>query len=474
MLPRQKTLYALIRWGYDLLTAHEQLALQRLSTLVGSWNMEAAAAIVGGDEIPAQSVFEIVTSLIDKSLILAEPHGDETRYSSLESTRAFALDELEASGRQQEAARAHARYFARLVTDALDAQQRNDAAAFATIRREYANVTVALQWTLSGPGDFDLGLGLVQSLWDFWQGSGRYREAQRWLERVLDREDDEERSRPFAVWLAKATMNLGDARNALAYALPLIARCADANDGQGLHLARRMAASAYFEMNDLVAARAQIEAMLAEPCVRTDERALTLGYLAYIDMSDGKIESAQRLLAEAVQLDVPSSLQSWLHEYYGIALFLGGNTDEAIEYARKCLAYEEGVHNSTRGALASLTLAWCWLATAEYDRARVALRRAVREPTLTTRPDYLCACFEAFALFNVEQGEAVRAATLLGFARAERKRRGVRAPYERILSMLKQAEKSIESAIGLVAFDAAVKRGGWLSLDAATNEALST
>ncbi len=268
-------------------------------------------------------------------------------------------------------------------------------------------------------------------------------------------------------------MNLGEVREALDRALPLIARCVQASDEGGLHLARRIAASAYLELNDTVHAREQIQAMLTERCVGSEERALSLGYLAYVEIHDGSLDEALRLLAEAVSLDVPPSIQSWIHEYYGIALFLRGRTEEAIEHTQACLAYEDSVRNGTRGALASLTLAWCWIATGEFGRARIALRRAVRESTLTTRPDYLCACFDAFALLAVERGEPTRGATILGFARAERDRRGARAPYERVLTMMNHAQASMQESIGSAAFESAVTRGGWLSLESVTNEALA-
>lgn len=472
-LPRQRTLYALIRWGYDLLTSQEQRAFARLGVLVGSWNIASARAVVALDDITEDEVFDLVTSLVDKSLIIVEPRGDEVRYSWLESTRAFALETLQSSGDAERVARVHAVHFAGFAKQTMQRREREDATAFKAIRSEYGSIAAALHWALASDGDLELGLELVHDLWEFWQGSGRYREAQAWITRVFEHHIDEARSRLFGVWLTKATMNLGDAQSALAHALPLIDRCTQAQDAASLHLARRMAAAAYFELNDVAAARAQIEAMLAEPCVRAEERALTLGYLGYIEMTDDNVEAALRHFEQSIALDVPSGLKSWLHEYYGIALFLAGRTDEAIEYARKCLRYEDGVLNGTRGALASLALAWCWLDTGELGQARTALRRAVKEATLSTRPDYVCACFSGFALLAHQRSEPALAATLLGFARAERERRHVRPPFARIRAIIAAAERRIEESIGAAAFESAITRGGWLSLDAATNEALT-
>lgn len=472
-LPRQKTLHALIRWGYDLLSPAEQRALQRLSVLVGTWSIEAATALVAGDDTAEAEVLDLVTSLVDKSLLIAEPRGDRMRYRSLESTRAFAVECLEASGMRKQAGLVHARHFYESVKAVLEAPERDDARAFKAISHEYDNVQAALHWTLAVAADVNLGIALVDVLWDFWQGSGYYRDAQRWIERVLKIGVDEERARHFSVRLTKATMNLGDANGTLELALPLIPRCLHAQDWAGLHLARRMAASAYHELNEVDSAREQVELMLAEPCVGIEERALSLGYLACIEVRDGNAEQAVALCEEAAELDVSRALRAWIELNHAFALFLTGKIPQAIEQGRAALAYEESVGNHTHCAVISLTLAWCRLAAGELGPARLALRRAIREPSLATRHNLYCDSFDGFAVLAQAHGEPTHAAILFGFAGAERRRRGVDEHYERIEQLSEAAQRQTEEALGKVAFEATVARGAWLSADAAIAEALS-
>jgi predicted ATPase len=98
-LPRQQTLKATLEWSYNLLSLPEQAMLQRLSVFGGSWTIEAATAVTGGETIEPAEVFDLVGSLIDKSIIVpvAHPSG-EGRYRLLESTRAFGLERLIAAG----------------------------------------------------------------------------------------------------------------------------------------------------------------------------------------------------------------------------------------------------------------------------------------------------------------------------------------------------------------------------------------
>jgi predicted ATPase/class 3 adenylate cyclase len=110
MLPRQQTLRALIDWSYDLLDKRERVLFRRLGIFVNGFALEGAAA-VGSDEPRGElDVFDVLASLVDKSLVLAEPQGDALRYRLLESTRAYALEKLDAAGERDQLAGRHLRY----------------------------------------------------------------------------------------------------------------------------------------------------------------------------------------------------------------------------------------------------------------------------------------------------------------------------------------------------------------------------
>ncbi|HVO89269.1 MAG TPA: tetratricopeptide repeat protein [Casimicrobiaceae bacterium] len=89
-LERQQTLRALVSWSYDLLQKPEQVLLDRLSCFAGGFDLEAAEAVCGFDPLFPEDVLDLVTSLVEKSLVMVEQHDDGSRYGMLETIREFA------------------------------------------------------------------------------------------------------------------------------------------------------------------------------------------------------------------------------------------------------------------------------------------------------------------------------------------------------------------------------------------------
>ena len=110
-LPRQKTLSALIDWSYDLLTPQEQLLFARLGVFAGGFGLEAATTVCGGEDLDEIDILDLLASLTDKSLVVADTSGDTERYRLLESTAAYALEKLSAAGEREALTRRHAEYF---------------------------------------------------------------------------------------------------------------------------------------------------------------------------------------------------------------------------------------------------------------------------------------------------------------------------------------------------------------------------
>jgi predicted ATPase len=72
-VPRQQTLQALIDWSYDLLTERERAVLRRLSVFAGGWTLEAAEAVAAAGDVPEADVLDLVSNLVEKSLVAADP-----------------------------------------------------------------------------------------------------------------------------------------------------------------------------------------------------------------------------------------------------------------------------------------------------------------------------------------------------------------------------------------------------------------
>jgi predicted ATPase len=101
VLPRQQTLRALIDWSYDLLDERERTLFRRLGIFANGFVLEGAVAVGSDEELDELDVIDVLASLVDKSLVLAEPQGDAVRYRLLESTRAYALEKLIAAGERE-------------------------------------------------------------------------------------------------------------------------------------------------------------------------------------------------------------------------------------------------------------------------------------------------------------------------------------------------------------------------------------
>ncbi len=110
-LPRQQTMRALIDWSHDLLDERERALFRRLGIFVNGFTLEGAVAVgSSADDLDELDVFDVLASLVDKSLVLAEPQGDALRYGLLESTRAYAVEKLDGAGERDATAGRHLHY----------------------------------------------------------------------------------------------------------------------------------------------------------------------------------------------------------------------------------------------------------------------------------------------------------------------------------------------------------------------------
>jgi predicted ATPase len=184
--PRQRTLRATIEWSYGLLSEDEQALFRRLSVFSGGFTLEAAEAVCAGDGIEEDEVLELLSHLVDKSLVLAAEGDGEARYRLLETMRQYAGEKLDDSA--EEAAgtkRRHAGFFLKLAEEAEPAMLGPTQQAWVgRLEREHDNFRAALGW-LREEGEVELGLRLAGALGRFWFFRGYYTEGRAWLEAFL-------------------------------------------------------------------------------------------------------------------------------------------------------------------------------------------------------------------------------------------------------------------------------------------------
>jgi len=185
-LPRQQTLRALINWSYELLSEAERTMLRRLSIFVGGWTLQAAEQVCSGGSIDEWEVLDLLTHLIDKSLVVTETEDGSERYSFLETIRQFAGENLRESGEADELAHKHALYFLRVAEESYgELWGPKQGLWLERLEAEHENLRTALEWAMQGPGHEEFLLRMAGSLWRFWEIHGYIREGRSWLESAL-------------------------------------------------------------------------------------------------------------------------------------------------------------------------------------------------------------------------------------------------------------------------------------------------
>ncbi len=153
-LPRQQTMRALIDWSYDLLCEREQWVFQQISIFADGFTIETAAGVCANDELDELDLLDVLQSLCDKSLMLAEPQCETMRYRLLESMSAYGREKLAASGNANDAAQRHAETFAQFVERLED--QRDTLTPREWLMQgeaEIENLRAALTFSFSGKGN---------------------------------------------------------------------------------------------------------------------------------------------------------------------------------------------------------------------------------------------------------------------------------------------------------------------------------
>lgn len=192
-LPRQQTLRAAIDWSYDLLNAQETRLLRRLSVFAGGWTLAAAEPVGAGESgagpgIEAWEVLDLLTSLVEKSLVNAQVQGETTRYGLLETVRQYAHDRLMESREHNAVCARHADFFLTLAEEARPQWHGSEQVYWLGVFTEESdNLRQALAFYTeeAKKGESgEKGMRLASALQIFWQIHGHLSEGREHL-RVL-------------------------------------------------------------------------------------------------------------------------------------------------------------------------------------------------------------------------------------------------------------------------------------------------
>ena len=460
-LPRQQTMRATIDWSYDLLSAPEQRVFERLSVFAGGCTLATATLVCGGDNVSADGALDLLSSLVDKSLLATDLQASEPRYYLLESFRQYARERLVTSGEEQIVARRHAHAF-------LEQAQRLDRAHFhepdeiicAQADRELDNWRAALQWALSDRGDVLLGQRLVGELSVLWSSLAPA-EGRRWLFTAMETVDERT---PVSVRArldyteACIANGFGQAEEQLTSSRKAVARYRLVGDASGVAFALSREVQALGDLGRVAEAKSVLQEAL--PLARSVGNRWLVGYMLrlYADQSiaDRDLVTARGYIAQALRQYDPISAKFDVGKITGqlcVIEHYAGNAELALRHATAALATIRTLSRLRDTVIALNTMAMCLVSLGRYREAQTsaleALDLAWDRHLAGVAAEAILQLGKIAALRALEAGEPttaayLRAGRLLGFARARlmgsaRHQRDEKPEYDLALSALRNA-----------------------------------
>lgn len=281
-LPHHQTLRATIDWSHDLLSDEERVLLRRLAVFAGGFILEAAETVCAGDGVEPLGVLDLLTSLVDKSLVAAEESGGDVRYMLLETIRQYGLERLDASGETSGTRGLHLKWFLELAERAEPELQGAEQSAWLDrLEVEHDNLRAALDWAASGAHDAEVRARLAAALHRFWSMHGHLTEGRAWLDGAI-KEDEA---------AAEAGRGTSPGRAKAVYGAGVLA----------------------FDQGDYARAEALLEQSLADSRERDDKVSVAraLNHLALVRRARGEYSQAVALLEESERL-CRATAQTWV------------------------------------------------------------------------------------------------------------------------------------------------------------------
>jgi tetratricopeptide (TPR) repeat protein len=182
---RQQTLRGAIAWSYDLLDPGARRLLDRLSVFVTGCDLASAEAICGPSAELDGDLLDGLMALVDQSLLKVEEMADgEPRFRLLDTIRAYAAEQLDASGETDLIRARHRDWYVALVERAAAELSGEDQRRWLDrLEIEHDDIRAVLDRAVAAP-DPPVAIGLAFQMWRFWQKHGHLAEARRRFEAI--------------------------------------------------------------------------------------------------------------------------------------------------------------------------------------------------------------------------------------------------------------------------------------------------
>ena len=386
--PRHRTLRATLEWSYELLSEPERTLFRRLSVFAGGWTLEAAEEVSSGEGIEQDDVLDILSKLVDKSLVVAEASPGvegELRYRMLEPIRQYGQERLQESGEADATRDRHAASFLALAEKAgPELRGPRQVMWLKRLDTERDNVRGAMAWLL-GQGVSQTVARIGWALWLFWWMHGHFTEGRQWMEEAL----------------AKGS------------AMPASLRA------KALFVAGTMA--------DGQADRQSAEPLLEESLMRFRElgdklgSALALSGAGLIAVGQGRYERGVALFQGAVDLFLEIG-ERWGASvnlsFSAVGWFGRGDPIRAKRLAERGLELAREIGSPEAVCVACHAGTMAAQAEGEHERARGLLQEGLALAAEAGNETNVAYCLEGLAAAAASEGRLERAAGLWGAAEA--------------------------------------------------------
>jgi predicted ATPase len=436
-LPRHQTLRACIDWSYEQLTEPERAVLRRLAVFAASWTLEAAEAVGAAGGIEVSDVLDLLTRLVDKSLVETVRGG--LRYRMLETVRQYADEQLALTGEGDEARKRHLDFYLALAAEIEPKLYGSEQQIWLSrLDAEQENIFAAMQTCGRIDGGGRAALTLVRRVERWIIVRGLLEMGHRVTTTALLRDDVQARDlvRCRALWIASEC----------AYYLGRYA-IARAGVEESLAIAR--------EIGDMVS--------LAE----------ALRLLGYVLRADGDPEQARQHFREALRFARASGDKRGLpRALNGLAELHRGERefDAAIPYYEEALALDRELGDRRGIAVQLGDLAKLHVTLGHADRARAMLRESLAISDEIGSSQVRQNALEGCAGLANLLGQWEAAARLLGAVEVQANRSGFfREPADAQFVAALVAET--RDALGASALEAAQAAGRALDSEGAVAEA---
>ena len=375
---RQQTLEASVDWSYQLLDEPQRVALAQLSVFAGSFDLDAAEAVVGGDGIDATEVLNLVAALAEQSLVQVTQRDGRARYQLLETIRVYARRRLAELDDPDRVRGRHLAFYCELAERAQEGLTGGQPEPWiARLAADLDDLRAAMVWAAES-GDLPGLVDITEPIYRFWWERGLYGEVQRRLEAAVDvpgaADDEQVRGSLVAASLALAGNEWASAYR-LANRAVEVARAGEVGGGLAVGLSMRAASGATSgrSTSDQVDADVAQAVQLAERYEDASTRAYVLAMAGTALVVGRAIDAGCRLLEQAVVVCKTHELVFQLpsvHTSLGVSLVWSGELDRARRHARRGLELARQVARPAFEALGLAGLGATALLQGDHDTAQ--------------------------------------------------------------------------------------------------------